>query len=634
MKNAIDLSLWFRSSSHEMSSKMVLRALLVALVGLVGVVSCVDDGTDLESSTEQQVVSPPMNLVATNVSSTRTNLSWSPVAGATNYIIWKSSGPGASGTETQYTGNFPVPTATTFPDTNEVLNTKYCFQVKVFVPGQGTSAVSNEACVTTPGVPSAPTGLTAVNDSLYPESRIDLSWTALTNATQYAIYSATGAGPFSQIGSVTVPTVTFVATGLSPGTTYTYKITGRVGGVDTGFSTTATATTLAQDIEGYYRFDEKTGTTTTDASTFGRTGTLQGGAAFITTDQAPLKDSTDHNPSSLSLPTSSSNVAATTPVNFTGDSSLSMWVKLTATPTGAITFAGKRGAACGATTWLIGQNSTDLLHFDGGSVRSFGTSLAVGTWTQVGVTKHGNVIQMYLNGALVGSGTVSAGAANSTPMQIGDVGSCGNNGAFLIDEFKIYSRQLSGTEMAALGTAPPAPTNLVTTTVHSTYVRLSWDAVTGADHYWVFKGSAAGNETFLTSNQTTTFQGDHLTPNQATSWKVFTIRGGLISPASNELLVTTSDVPAAPTASAVLSTCCTPKRADISWTAVTGAVKYVVRMSTSGGPFVQVASVLAPTLTFTSGTLAAATTYDFEVLSVDDGNQLSAPSNAATVTTP
>ena len=97
---------------------------------------------------------------------------------------------------------------------------------------------------TTP--PTAPTGLTATATST---TRIDLGWTASTDnvgVTGYRVERCQGAGctNFAQVGT---PTATaYSDTGLSPSTTYRYRVRAvDAAGNLSAYSAIATATTPA-----------------------------------------------------------------------------------------------------------------------------------------------------------------------------------------------------------------------------------------------------------------------------------------------------------------------------------------------------------------------------------------------------
>jgi len=103
--------------------------------------------------------------------------------------------------------------------------------------------------------PSIPTGLTATAVS---SSQINLSWTASTDnvgVTGYRIYRCQGAGctPSTQIA--TSPTNSYSNTGLSPSTTYVYRVAAYdAAGNTSGQSSQASATTQEGAVSGnvYY----------------------------------------------------------------------------------------------------------------------------------------------------------------------------------------------------------------------------------------------------------------------------------------------------------------------------------------------------------------------------------------------
>ena len=617
-----------------MLAKRVLSLLLVA----VTTTGCIDggDSSDELGSIQEDISQAPSNLVATITGPTTLNLTWTAVTGATGYVIQRSN---TSGTETNYTSASPA-TSTTFNDSHLTANTQFCYVVRanVLLAG-GISPPSNEQCVTTSSGPSAPTGVSALATS---STSITVTWNAVPTATLYYVFEAVGTSTtFAQIGTATPPATSFVVNGLAPSTTYKFEVrTGFIGGVVSGFSTPpASATTFPAGLEAYYRYDDKTGTSAVDRSGFNRTATLSGGAVFSTTQQAPLRDEFDKNPSSLSLPTATS-VASTAAIstNFNADATISLWVNVPTLPTGTnvTTFAGRRDAGCGANqAWALGDNATGLF-FAGaaGVIKPFGKQLTPGTFTQVAVTQHAGTIKMYVNGALVNTLAYTGGPTSTGAFDVGAVGGCPNTGPFFIDELKIFSRTLTTTEVDTLGHAPTAPTNLNALEIHSNRVKLGYTApTTGADKYYMFRGTAAGNEVFFTSNTPTTFLAGNMTPSQTTSWKVLAQKNGLLSTFSNELVVTTLAPPPPPTnLTATLNNCCNPKRVDLAWTAEPRAVVYKVFMSTSGGPFTLLSAPTGTSLQVAN--LAHGTTYAWNVESQDDGFTVSVPSATVTATVP
>jgi hypothetical protein len=90
--------------------------------------------------------------------------------------------------------------------------------------------------------PSAPTGLTATTAS---STQINLSWTAVSGATEYHVYrSTTSGGPYSLVG--TTAGTTFSNTGLTCNTTYFYVVRAATSSTcESGNSNQASATTSA-----------------------------------------------------------------------------------------------------------------------------------------------------------------------------------------------------------------------------------------------------------------------------------------------------------------------------------------------------------------------------------------------------
>lgn len=202
-----------------------------------------------------------------------------------------------------------------------------------------------------------------------------------------------------------------------------------------------------------------------------------------------------------------------------------------------------------------------------------------------------------------------------------------------MDEVQLYSREISASEVAVLGTVPPAPTSLVISSQGSVFMNLAWTPVTGVVKHIIEKGTASGNQVFFThSPATPTFHGDHLTPSAQYSWRVRSVRNGLYSAPSNEVVATTDAGPAAPTN--VVATVVAPDRIDITWNAVGSAFKYYVFESVNGGGFNFRGSVVAPTTTFTAVNLLPATTYSYQIQAEDIGQIVGPMSASGSATTP
>jgi titin len=197
----------------------------------------------------------PTGLVASAVSATQVNLSWSAPASnggypITGYKIEYKKGTGSYLSLASNTAN----TTVFYSHTGLTTGSSYTYKISA-INSIGTSAASVEASATpTTGsaatVPSAPTGLVATAVSA---TQVNLSWSAPTNGgsaiTGYKIEYKSGISTYSVLVANTASTAaTYSHTGLTTGTTYTYKISA-INSVGTGstsseISAVPTATSL------------------------------------------------------------------------------------------------------------------------------------------------------------------------------------------------------------------------------------------------------------------------------------------------------------------------------------------------------------------------------------------------------
>jgi len=175
----------------------------------------------------------PLNLTATTLTSRGQELTWTAVAGAAKYIVFRGTAPG---NETPFTSTLTADT--TFRYGNLDPNTQYSWQVSS-VRGNLFSLRSNEAVATTLAAPAAPAGVTATAQSA---TRVRITWAAVTGAVTYQIFESVSGGAFAFKTSTTATTVSIA--GLLSGTTYAYQVRAIDGGNTVGtFSAAATVTT-------------------------------------------------------------------------------------------------------------------------------------------------------------------------------------------------------------------------------------------------------------------------------------------------------------------------------------------------------------------------------------------------------
>ena len=170
------------------------------------------DKSDPAVGTTLDVTAPsvPTGLAASAVSETQVNLSWTASTdnvGVTTYTIFRNGGQiGTSATPA-------------YSDTTCAAATGYTYTVSASDAAGNQSAQSAQATATTPDTtaPSVPTGLAANATS---GTTADVTWTASTDNVGVTGYKVFRNG--AQIG--TSATTSYSDAGLTPATTYTYKV--------------------------------------------------------------------------------------------------------------------------------------------------------------------------------------------------------------------------------------------------------------------------------------------------------------------------------------------------------------------------------------------------------------------------
>jgi fibronectin type 3 domain-containing protein len=178
----------------------------------------------------------PVGPTATPSDST-VSLSWSAVAGADSYNVYRST---ASGQE-QWVANV---TTNSFVDTGLTNGTTYFYTVTAGT-GNLESGFSTEVSAA-PGAPAAPvdpitTPAAPVDLTATPsDSTVSLSWSAVAGADSYNVYRSTASGQEQWVTNVTDPS--YVDTDVAGGTIYYYTVTAGNGDLESGFSNEASAT--------------------------------------------------------------------------------------------------------------------------------------------------------------------------------------------------------------------------------------------------------------------------------------------------------------------------------------------------------------------------------------------------------
>jgi hypothetical protein len=182
----------------------------------------------------------PSNLTATAISSSQINLAWQDNSDTEEgFTVERKTGLSGMWSVISSQG----PDVITYPDTGVQPATTYFYRVQAF-SAVGNSAYSNETSATTPGaVPVAPSNLTATADS---SSEIGLRWQDNSdNEGGFKIERKTApSDTWSEITTVTANAYVHHDLGLTPSTTYTYRVRAYNMAGDSAYSNEASTTTF------------------------------------------------------------------------------------------------------------------------------------------------------------------------------------------------------------------------------------------------------------------------------------------------------------------------------------------------------------------------------------------------------
>jgi rhamnogalacturonan endolyase len=239
-----------------------------------------------------------------------------------------------------------------------------------------------------------------------------------------------------------------------------------------------------------------------------------------------------------------------------------------------------------------------------------------------------------------------SGYASITNGVLGPVCGCGTNNATWLDTTAVNgttyyyvvnsvnptgsstnSPQSSGTTpSASISTTAPAAPNVSVASVGHQTVTLSWSASSGANFYTIQRSTIVNNgdgsnyvflstNTLNNTNTGTTYTDTSPTDGSSYSYSVTATSAAGVS--SNSASVIAVPLPAAPaSAPGSLSGSFSGTSIILDWTAVSGAVGYVINRATSpGGPFILVQSITETT--YTDAGLNTNSTYYYQVAAVN-----------------
>ncbi len=309
--------------------------------------------------------------------------------------------------------------------------------------------------------PSVPASVTATAVS---STQVNLTWAASTDNVGVAGYRIYRNGTL--VG--TSATTSFSDTGLSPATTSQYTVVAfDAAGNASAPSTAVSATTPAAPpppagLLAAYAFSQTTGTTLTDDSGNGHSGTFVGGPTW----------STGKNGGGLQFngTTASVTMGDVNALDGLTRFTVSAWVKTTATGEKHIV---DKSACDGATNggpfefgtgfFTAGRATFIVYRTSGPSTFVYAESSASvtdGAWHFIAGVYDGTSLLVYVDGALAGT-TAAAGLtmpATANALELG--GHCNGNAypwAGSVDDVRLYGRALSAAELASDMNTPVPP---------------------------------------------------------------------------------------------------------------------------------------------------------------------------------
>ncbi|MEZ4156368.1 MAG: LamG domain-containing protein [Candidatus Paceibacterota bacterium] len=204
-------------------------------------------------------------------------------------------------------------------------------------------------------------------------------------------------------------------------------------------------------LVGYWNFEDGSGTTVTDQSGNGNTGTLTGTPDWVNGHRGTALDFNG-----------SSDYVDTPAQDFGGPVTIALWVYRGPYVTERMAFGQFGSIDLRETSTQLRFITPDL------SDTLIGTNVSIGEWTHLAFTYDSGTGQkiIYKNGSVAGTetsitGEIDGGTSN---FQIGARGDGNQHFNGKVDEFRIYDRALSATEVAALynagGSKNTAPNNL------------------------------------------------------------------------------------------------------------------------------------------------------------------------------
>lgn len=627
----------------------------------------------------------PSNLAATAVSPTRIDLTWSDnAASETGYQVQRAGADGMFVTRATVGEN-----TTFYADTSVVEGSVYTYRVRAAIGSGARSA--NSASVTLQPLPSSPTDLSA---SLTGDGRaVSLQWTdRATGETAYEVQrQVAGTLTWEVIATVGADVAAYLDDTAAEGAAYGYRVRAMNGGGASGFSGTASATTVpakpdsltaeagsntAIDLSWVDNSDGETGyrvERSTDGTTFVTIATTDANVAVYRDDGLESATTYMYRVSAVNAGGSSgatASVAATTrtdaPVSLTAvavsDRQIDLawaavdgadgyrverstdgatWQPLGSSPTAAYSDLAVTEATAyqyrvrGDNAGGLSQPSDSVTAVSRPATPGDPVASLVGpavnlVWTDVSGGETGYVVERSADG----------GATFSTAVILAPGVEAYTDTTVVEATSYAYRVRATGTggpsaesAVAAIVTRPAAATDVVATTVSATHLSVTWsDNSAGEAGYRIERSSDGGTTWVVVATpeiDAQTYVDSELAPATAYAYRVVATSPQGDSEVSATATAITLTLP--PTA--VTATTVSTERIDLTWTDPVGADEIGVYRSVDGMSWLRIATVPAGVGTYVDSGLNEATDFYYDLVGVNAAGESEA-AGTSTATCP
>ena len=439
--------------------KFTVTALAVAVMGFI-LIGCEDT-----TKPDLKLPAAPAGLVSTSQTETTITVAWYAVKEADKYHVY-------AGTTA---GNLTLrgsPTSTSYLIEGLSANTTYYIAVSAENgAGEGNKSATITATTNQIPRPQAPTGLVSVTHA---ETSIAIAWNTVSGANKYHVYAGTVAGNLTLRGSPT--STSYLIEGLSANTTY-YIAVSAESGAGEGNKSAAITVTTNQGVK--------------PASPSGLT----------------VGDITE-----TSITVSWNNVSEVSSYNvFAGTTSAAMTLRGNPTTTNfTIT-----GLVANTTYYIAVSARTTSNESDQSTPISTVTKPSAPTGLTAGTVTSDSIAVTWNSISGVSEYTVYAGTTSGTMTQRGTPTTASFNITGLTANTTYYvavsasndSGEGSQSSPMTVTTKLPVPTGFIATPqAASSSIQVSWNAVTGAASYKVYRStSETGTYSLITTTSDTSY---------------------------------------------------------------------------------------------------------------------------------